>query len=61
MVINVSGTSVFQTPEAIRIGVVQVNATAVWTPGAPGILAVDQTPNDLIFNTPNGTLIEVLR
>ena len=60
-VINVSDTSVFQTPEPIRIGDIEINATSVWTPGAPGILTVDSTPSDLIFNTPNGTVIEVQR
>jgi len=60
-VINVSDTSVFQTPEAIRIGGIEVNATSVFTPGAPGILAIDSTPSELQFETPNGTPIEVRR
>jgi len=60
-VINVSDTSVFQTPEPIRIGTVEVNATSVWTPGAPGILAIDATPTNLQFSTPNGTPVEVQR
>ena len=60
-VISVSDTSVFSFPESIRIGSIEITANSVFTPGAPGVILVSETSTDLQFNTPNGTIIEVLR
>ena len=61
-VIWVSDTSLFQTPEPIRIGTVEITANSIWSAGTPGILAVSATPVELQFgNTANGTAIEVFR